>query len=98
MKITGTPALQLEHLLEKLLRYGTLLASAVTALGLALFSVSRSYGLSIATAGVALYILLPITRVAAMLMFFLKVKDYRCGAFAALVISMIFLGTLLGSR
>ena len=60
----------LETLLGKLLHYGTLAASGIIAVGLAVGLGSGPMGMGIATAGIALFILLPALRVAAMLIFF----------------------------
>ena len=89
---------QLEHVLGKLLHYGTLLASAVIAAGLILASASSAMGVRIATTGIMLFILLPVVRVAAMLVFFLRARDYRFGAIAALVLLIILFSYLVGTR
>jgi uncharacterized membrane protein len=52
----------------------------------------------IATAGIALFILLPGLRVAAMLIFFLRAGDYRYGAIAALVLFIIVVSFFVGAR
>jgi uncharacterized membrane protein len=88
----------LESLLGKLLHYGTLAASSLIAAGLALGLAYAPLGMSVATAGVALFILLPALRVGAMLVFFLRARDYRYGAIAAVVLLIISLSFLLGTR
>jgi uncharacterized membrane protein len=88
----------LENLLGRLLHYGTLAASGVIAVGLALSIGSGSLGMNIATAGIALFILLPALRVAAMLIFFLRAGDYRYGAIAALVLFIIAISFFIGVR
>ncbi len=88
----------IEKILELLLQHGTYLASAVIAAGLVLMLASNPVGTRIATAGIALFILLPVARVSAMLIFFLRAREYRLGAAAALVISIVLLSYLLGAR
>ena len=89
---------QLENLLAKLLHYGTLAASGIIALGLALSVTAGPLGMGVATAGIALFILLPALRVAAMLVFFLRARDYRYGAIAALVLLIISISFFVGTR
>jgi uncharacterized membrane protein len=96
---TGHPGL--ERLLAVVLHYGTWLASAVIALGLVLAAAgSPNLGMlsstHIVTAGIAMFILLPILRVAVMLIVFVLERDYRFGAIAALVLAIIGLGIALG--
>ena len=80
-----------------LLHYGTLLASAVIASGLALALGFAAPGMRVATVGLLLIILLPVVRVGVMLMFFLRAGDYKFGAVAALVLSIILLSFFLGA-
>jgi len=54
--------------------------------------------MSIATAGIALFILLPVLRVGVMLVFFLRARDYRYGAITALVLVIISISFLVGAR
>lgn len=89
---------QLENLLAKLLHYGTLAASGIIALGLALSVAAGPLGMGVATAGIALFILLPSLRVAVMLVFFLRARDYRYGAIAALVLLIISISFFVGTR
>lgn len=98
MSKTSEPRAGLEEALERLLRYGTYLASAVIAVGFVLMLESSPVGARIATAGIALFILLPVARVSAMLIFFLRAREYRLGAAAALVMSLVLLSYLLGAR
>jgi hypothetical protein len=88
----------IEKALELLLQHGTYLASAVIAAGLVLMLASNPVGMRIATAGIALFIFLPVARVSAMLIFFLRAGEYRLGAAAALVISIVLLSYLFGAR
>ena len=89
---------QLETVLGKLLHYGTLAASSIIAVGLALGLASSPLAMSVATAGIALFILLPALRVAVMLTFFLRARDYRYGAIAALVLLIISISFFVGMR
>lgn len=98
MKTEPALAAQLEQVLSKLLQYGTLAASAVIAAGLAVVVVSGSTGMRISTTGIVLFILLPVARVGAMLIFFLRARDYRFGAIAALVLLIILFSYLVGAR
>jgi uncharacterized membrane protein len=88
---------QLENLLGRLLHYGTLAASGIIAMGLALSIASGPLGMGVATAGIALFILLPALRVAVMLIFFLRARDYRYGAIAALVLLIISISYFVGT-
>jgi uncharacterized membrane protein len=88
---------KLEALLAKMMSRGTWLASAVIAAGLAIAFFSRQPDLRIVAAGIALFILLPVLRVATMLVVFLRERDYRFGAFAAFVLIVIALGVVLGA-
>jgi uncharacterized membrane protein len=87
----------LEPALGTLLYYGTMVASAVIASGLALSVGLGAAGMRVATFGLVLFILLPVVRVGAMLIFFLRAGEYRLGAIAALVMSIILLSFLLGA-
>ena len=98
MKAQGAIPVELEQLLRKLLHYGTLAASAVIALGIVIAPVARAAGMRAATAGIVIFILLPVARVGAMLLFFLRARDYRFGAIAALVLLIIFASFLVGAR
>ena len=89
---------QLESLLGRLLHYGTLAASGLIALGLALSIASGHLGLGIAAAGIALFIALPALRVSVMLLFFLRAGDYRYSAIAALVLLIISFSFFIGTR
>jgi uncharacterized membrane protein len=84
--------------LAKLLHYGTLFASGIIAVGLALALGSVALGMRVAAAGIIVFILLPVVRVAVMLIFFLRAGDYEFSAIAALVGSIIFLSFMLGAR
>ena len=88
-----------------LLRYGTWLASAVVAVGVALevlrqipgtHAAAAGSGLGLIEAGVTIFILLPIARVCLMLGMFLRDRDYLYAALSALVLAIIGLGIALG--
>lgn len=88
----------MESLLAAVLEYGSWVASAAIALGLLLATIDSQLGTRIATAGIALFILLPVLRVALMLVLFLRRRDYRFSAIAGLVLAIIFLGYVLGKH
>jgi uncharacterized membrane protein len=85
----------LEIVLAGLLRYGTWLASGVTGLGLALTLVGVE-GTRVDTAGVALFIALPVLRVLVMLAAFIFKQDYRLAILAMVVLLTIFAGLVIG--
>jgi len=89
-----------DRLIAGLLRYGTWAASAVIAAGMILEIFGRhaaalvpgAGGHALVQAGVALFIFLPIARVALMLAIFLRERDYAYGAISALVLAAIMTG------
>ena len=87
----------MEKALGAMLLYGTCLASLVIALGLVIAILSGAAGMRIAAVGIALFIVLPIARVAAMLFFFLVSRDYRFSGIAALVLVIILFSYLVGA-
>lgn len=98
MKAAAALPDSLENLLGRLLHYGTLAASGLIGVGLALGIAWGALGMGTATAGIALLILLPALRVATMLIFFLRAGDYRYGAIAALVLLIISISFYVGTR
>ena len=88
-------ARQPELLLAGLLRYGTLLASGVTGLGLAM-SLFRAEEPRVVAAGVALFIALPVLRVLVMLGAFIRSRDYRLVIVASVVLMTILAGLVIG--
>jgi hypothetical protein len=102
---------RLEHWLANLLHYGTWLASLTIAAGLALTltlpapatatgaaaSHPTPIGMSVMTAGIALFVLLPIMRLILMLGVFLRRRDYWFGAIAALVLAIVAVGLIVGA-
>jgi uncharacterized membrane protein len=90
---------QLEISLARLLHYGSWLASAAIALGLALAITNAGPpAMPLATGGLALLILLPVLRVSLMLFAFLHERDYRLALAAALVLVIILAGVVVGLR
>lgn len=107
MNPTPADVSPLESLLAKFLLYGTWVASSVIAVGCGLLAIeARSAAsaptgtlpLGCVTAGIAMLILLPVLRVAIMLWFFLRARDYRLAIAAALVLSTIAAGVAIGIR
>jgi uncharacterized membrane protein len=96
---------RLEWHLAALLQYGTAIASSVMGVGLLWAFIdhgsdppasARSTPMLIVTAGIALLILLPVVRVAWMLCFYLRQRDYRFSAITAFILLVIALGFILG--
>jgi hypothetical protein len=97
---------QLEELLANLFRYGSWLAAAAIGLGFTLASIGADSAignvetaptLRIATAGIILFILLPVVRVLLMVIVLTRQGDLRLACIAALVLAIILLGMILGS-
>ena len=94
-----TKPVHIESLLARVLNVGTWLASVVIAAGLVLSLFKRTpfpTGAQVVTAGIGLFILLPILRVILMLTIFVKEGDYKFGATAAVVLVIIFAGFAIG--
>jgi uncharacterized membrane protein len=91
--MSAEPAPALDRRVASLLHVGTWLASAVIAVGLVLPA-----GAGVVTAGIALFVALPIARVIVMLVHFLRGRDHRIAVVAALVLTVILLGIVLGLR
>lgn len=91
-----------DRVIAGLLWYGTWLASALIAAGMALDFLPQALaglrGLELVQAGVALFILLPVARVALMLAIFLRERDYAYTAISALVLLVIAAGVMSGLR
>ncbi|HZC36119.1 MAG TPA: DUF1634 domain-containing protein [Chthoniobacterales bacterium] len=92
---------RIESLLAGVLNVGTWLASVVIAAGLvlSLFHERTPFptGAQVVTAGIGLFILLPILRVILMLTIFVKERDYKFAAAAAVVLVIIFAGFAIGT-
>ena len=90
---------RLENLLARTLTLGTWLATAIIALGIGLKLIGGGgAGVAWVTAGIVIFLLLPVLRVLLMLVVFVAEGDYRFGAIAALVLAIIGLGAALGLR
>jgi len=102
--MTGGASHQLERTLAATLYWGTWLASSAVAVGMTLALLeSRTLGETtirrdtrITTVGIAMFVLLPIVRVAVMLFAFLRDRDYRFAVIAGLVLTITLLGLLVG--
>lgn len=97
----------LERRLAVLLKYGTWVASLMIAAGF-LLTQRASYtgthpaasvqGMHIVTAGIALFILLPILRLMLMLGVFVHQRDYRFCVVTTLVLLIVFAGCVIGAH
>ena len=105
--MTSRASRQLERVLATTLSSGTWVASSAVAIGLALAlwhsraaagETALQRDTRITTAGIALFVLLPVIRVTVMLFAFLRARDYRFCAIAALVLAITLLGLLVGMR
>jgi uncharacterized membrane protein len=92
--------IRIESLLAGVLNAGTWLASIVIAAGLvlSLFYQRTPFitGAQVVTAGIGLFVLLPILRVIMMLTIFVKERDYQFAVVAAVVLLTIFAGFAIG--
>ncbi len=103
MKPGADPAEQQDQIIAGLLMYGTWFASALITIGVLLTAVEHTplllalplSGYGTAKAGIAVFILLPIARVALMLTLFLRERDYVYTAIAALVLAIIAAGIFI---
>ena len=89
---------KLEELLAALLLYGSWLASAVIGVGFVLEVSGSGTGMRIATVGIAMFILLPVLRVLTMFVVYVRERNLRFACIAGLVLAIILLGVLSGSR
>lgn len=105
--MSGRASRKLERALAATLCWGTWVASSVVGVGLMLamadsqaavreMAVQRD--MRIASAGISLFIFLPVIRIIVMLFAFLRDRDYRFSLIAALVLAITLLGLLAGSR
>jgi uncharacterized membrane protein len=92
--------IRIESLLAGVLNVGTWLASIVIAAGLvlSLFYQQTPFltGTQVVTAGIGLFVLLPLLRVIMMLTIFLKERDYQFAVVAAVVLLTILAGLAIG--
>lgn len=96
---TKTPAL-LDRRLAGLLSYGTWIASALIAAGLALPLIGVNPALEdvqLVTAGIAVIITLPVLRVTMMCFSFLHERDLGFAAVAAFVLAIIAISLIIGA-
>ena len=88
-----------DRAIAALLRTGTWLACALIAAGLALMAAGPPDvpvdGHDLMKAGVAVFIVLPVSRVALMLCLFVRERDYAYAAIAALVLAVIAAGVMI---
>jgi uncharacterized membrane protein len=89
---------RLERRLARFLRHGTWLACLVLAVGfaLALLRPGGGSGAAVMLAGIGLFILLPVLRVALMLVTFARERDYVFALVALTVLAIILAGAVLG--
>jgi uncharacterized membrane protein len=100
MTPTASGPAPLERLLATFLQCGTWLACAMICAGIVSAAGTHAVvsGVSMLSAGVALFILLPVLRLLLMLAAFMRRRDYRYVAIAAAVLSIVAAATLLGVR
>ena len=96
---------RLEELLAALLRYGSWSASAAIGVGYALALIGSHLpagnpaflpDIRIVSAGIGLFILLPILRVLLMFLVFIRERDFRFAFISGMVLAIILLGIFLG--
>ena len=92
----------IERHLARLLGAGTALASLIVAIGMllgwsaALAPVPMATGAGVVSVGIALFLMLPVLRLAVMLWIFLRERDYRFAAITSLVLAVIAASVVLG--
>ena len=91
MKLQSIPAL--DRRVAIVLHAGTWLASGVIVVGLVL-----PHGVPIVTIGIALFVALPILRVALVLVDSLRARDHRIAAICTAVLLIIAVGVVLSVR
>jgi uncharacterized membrane protein YhaH (DUF805 family) len=94
---------RLEHRVATVLQFGTWTGSGLVALGWVLSATGEPRSLPGAGAtavwsGITLFILLPALRVLLMGVAFVRQRDWRLSAIAALVLTLIVVGAALGMR
>jgi uncharacterized membrane protein len=93
-------SVRIDSLLAGVLNVGTWLASIVIGTGLLLSLCHQRTafpnGAQLITAGISLFVLLPILRVILMLSIFVKERDYQLAAAAAVVLLIIVAGFAIG--
>jgi hypothetical protein len=97
--MTKSPAhLSLDRLLAKFLQAGTWAACALIGAGLLLQAWPVPWATHAVTAGVALFVLLPVLRVALLLVVFARQRNTLYAAIATAVLVVIAAGCVLGVR
>jgi uncharacterized membrane protein len=89
----------LEQRLATMLQFGTRVGSCIIAVGWVLSATGEppsTAAAAIIRAGIALFILLPALRVLLMVVVFVRARDYRFGAIAAVVLAVIVVSAALG--
>ncbi|MBB1627759.1 DUF1634 domain-containing protein [Achromobacter sp. UMC71] len=92
-----------DRLIAGLLGYGTWVASTIIAAGMALMALDQlghglafpQGGFGLLKAGVALFILLPVARVALLACMFLRDRDFLFAGLSAFVLAVMGVGVLL---
>jgi uncharacterized membrane protein len=103
MSVESPLPARLESALARMLSYGTWLACALIAAGLAQtmsgwhIRAAPVEGPTVVAAGIVIFIALPAVRVVVMLVAFLRNREYRFGLAAAFVLLMMAIGCILGS-
>jgi uncharacterized membrane protein len=90
---------RVESVLATALALGTWLTSAVISAGvlLSFFPAGAPYGPKVITAGIGLFILLPITRVILMFALFVGIRQYKFAGVAAFVLAIIVASLVIGA-
>ena len=96
MRLQPITAERRERLIAGLLWYGTWVASAVIGVGLTASLLGQG-GLSVQKAGIALFIALPVARVALMIGIFVRERDFAYAAISAVVLAIIAAGVIAGA-
>ena len=88
----------LDRVLARFLQFGTWAACVVIGAGLLLDAHAAGTGAKALSAGVALFIVLPVLRVALMLAVFARQRNFLYVTIAATVLAVIAAGCVLGIR
>lgn len=92
---TGIPHRGLERVLAALLHYGTAAACVIIGIGLVMQWLGAD-GRGVINAGIAAFILLPVLRLACMLIAFVRARDVRFIIITALVLTIMAVAFVLG--
>ncbi|SAK64937.1 DUF1634 domain-containing protein [Caballeronia ptereochthonis] len=88
----------LDSLLARFLQCGTWAACVLIGAGLVLDAHAAGLGMRALTAGVALFIMLPVLRLVLMLAMFARQRNYLYVAIAVTVLALIAAGCVIGMR